>query len=139
MKPIDCEKILFPVNALLTAVIFFLINPAIHIYAGWFPDKKDSLWLVPVWILGISAVVWFFTSLSMPWMIRKGIFEDRRLNRPLQPGRPQVDVSRVAGQILNFLFHMIFLLAICFFMVSEMKKGTTGKVLFSRNISWNAS
>ncbi len=135
MKPVNFEKILFPLNALLTAAIFFMITPTTYIYTHWFPEKNDSLWLVPAVVMGVSAVIWFVTSLNMPRLIQKGIFEDRR--KDSRPAR--VDVSRVAGMVANFLFHMIFLLLMCGLLVAEMRSGTPGRVLFSRNTVWHAS
>lgn len=136
MKPVDFEKILFPLNGLATAAVFFLIFPTTHIYAGWFPEKKGSLWLIPAGILFFSASVWFFTSLITPKLIRRGIFEDRRKTGRDRPDR--VDISKVASAVLNFVLHMTFLLVMSAFLAAQVRSGSIGDLLFSRNVVWRA-
>lgn len=137
MKPIDFSKILFPINAIITAFVFFLLAPSTHIYAEWFPEKKDSLWLIPVTVIFISSALWLLTSLNLPKLIEKGIFEDRRKNdRSSCPDKP-MNIWKTVWPVFVFIFHMTLLGAMCIGLVAEMKSEATGKIFFN-NIAWRA-
>ncbi len=137
MKPVNLEKILFPLNGVVTAVVFFLLAPTTRIYASWFPEKKAELWWAPVGLLVFSAVLWIFTSLAMPHLIKKGVFEDRRKGMPRE-GRANVDLSRVLGALSVFTFHMAVLIIMSVTLVIGMNKGMTGKIFPRGNIAWDA-
>ncbi len=136
MKPLNLEKILFPVNAIVTAVVFFLLAPTTRIYARWFPEKKDSMWWIPVWVLGISVVLWVATSLAMPYLIRKGVFEDRRKAARGDGPQPPVRLSKVFGAVSVFVFHMIILIALSLSLIVEMRKGGSERLFPGHNIVW---
>ena len=137
MKPINFEKILFPVNAIITAVVFLFLTPTTYIYAGWFPDKKDSLWLFPAAAISISTVLWLSTSLNLPKLIQKGVFEDRRKNARSSEASAPINIWRTIWPVAVFIFHMTLLAGICVSLIAEMKSGATGNLLFN-NIVWRA-
>ena len=121
MKPINFEKILFPANAIITAVVFFFLTPTTYIYARWFPDKKDSLWLIPAAIVFTSAMLWLLTSLNLPKLIKKGVFEDRRKNDRSSQGPAPMNVWRTVWPVIVFVFHMTLLAGMCASLIWEMK------------------
>lgn len=136
MKPIDFGKILFPVNAAVTAVVFFLLVPTTYVYSSWFPDKKDSLWLVPAAVLLGSAAVWLMTSLNLPKLIEKGIFEDRRKNDRSSAGQTPMNVRRTVWPVLVFIFHMGLLGLMCISLISEMRRGAGENIFFNDRMFW---
>ena len=137
MKPVNFEKILFPLNAIITAVVFFLLKPSTYIYAQWFPDKKDSLWLIPAGVIFTSAVLWLLTSLNLPKLIQKGVFEDRRKNDRSSEEVAPMNVRRTLWPVLVFIFHMALIAGMCASLIVEMRSDTTGHLLFN-NIVWRA-
>lgn len=131
MKPVDFARILFPINAIITAVVFFLLAPSTHIYAEWFPEKKDSLWLIPAAVVLLSCVLWLLTSLNLPRLIEKGIFEDRRKNdRSSVPSVP-MNLRKTIWPVAVFIFHMAIIGAMCMILLAEMRNETTGKFIFN--------
>ena len=114
---------MFRANVTVTAIVFVLIAPTIHIYAHWIPDKKDSLWLIPLRVIGISACIWFLANLFLPLLIQWGIFDDRRTRpRDLLP-LPAVRLIRITAPVLVFIVHMALLVAISWGLVTFMKGG----------------
>jgi hypothetical protein len=80
------QQVIFRLNILITAVVFFLLTPTVRIYRSWFPDKKDSLWLLPVAVIFMSSALWILARLGIPYFIRKGWMQElRQDDRPGQP------------------------------------------------------
>lgn len=132
MKPFDFSKVLFPINAIITAVVFFLLVPSTRIYAKWFPEKKDSLWLIPVTVIALSAALWLWTSLNLPELIKKGVFEDRRKDARSSGAPVPMNIRRTIYPAIVFIFHMALLIGICICLIAEMRSGATGN--FFNNI-----
>lgn len=107
----DFKKNILKLNVLATLLVFAVLTPSVRIYARWFPDKKDSLWLLPLGVVGISSLLWFFASLSLPALIRKGIIKDLRAS-----ARRQEQISfwerilKTAVPVVLFSFNMLLLI-----------------------------
>jgi hypothetical protein len=129
VKPLDFEKIFFPVNAVITGIVFFLLAPTTQIYAEWFPDKKNSLWLIPAIAIGGSGLLWIVVSLNLPKLIERGIFEDRRKGRRQPERSKRARIFRSLVPITVFFFHMALMLGICISMIVYMRSGSFGKLL----------
>ena len=129
MKPPDFHKILFPLNVAVTGLVFILLAPTVRIYRGWFPEKKDLLWLFPFSVLMLSSLVWFLASLSLPLLIRKGIFEDRRLAPRPAPDTLHRHFFRQFMPIAVFLIHALVLLLLSAALVDFMKTNPLERLL----------
>lgn len=129
MKPIDFPKILFRVNVAITGIVFILLAPTFRIYAWWFPEKESSLWLFPLAVLLVSSLLWMAASLSMPWLIRKGWFEDRR-SEP-RPGQTALKIRlfKSSLQLAVFLFHMLLLIGMAASLVRFMRSDLFDQML----------
>jgi hypothetical protein len=107
----DFKKSIFKLNVLATLLVFAVLTPSVRIYARWFPEKKDSLWLLPLGVVGISSLLWFFASLSLPALIQRGIIKDLRAS-----ARRQEQISfwerifKTAAPIALFSFNMLLLI-----------------------------
>lgn len=85
MKIIDPERWIFNLTSLAIAAVFILLMPSTQVIARWFPGKTDWLWFYPGVMFALSFVFWLLYRLSIPALIQKGFFEERRRNRePLQ-------------------------------------------------------
>ncbi len=110
MRGDDFRRNIFKLNVLATLLVFALLTPSVRIYARWFPDKKDSLWLLPLGVVGISAVLWFFTSLSLPALIRWGIVKDlRKSARSAEEVSFRERILKAAAPIVLFSLNMLLL------------------------------
>lgn len=138
MKPINFDKILFPVNAVITAAVFFLLMPSTYIYAKWFPEKKDSLWLIPAGVAFTSVALWLLTSLNLPKLIQKGVFEDRRKNTRSSGEVEPMNVRRTIWPVIVFIFHLSVIAGMSAALISHMRNSERGSSLFN-NIVWKAS
>lgn len=108
MKRPDFQKLVFQLNVGITALVFFLLSPTVHVYQSWFPDKRNSLWMIPVITLGLSLSLWLFASLTLPWMIEQGWVKDLRQNS--REGEPVIRLSKILGPMLISLFHLSLLI-----------------------------
>lgn len=129
MKPFDYQKILFWVNILVTALVFVLLAPTVHIYSWWFPEKRDTLWLLPVGVMTLSLFLWIAASLSMPYLIQKGWLEDRRrLPRPGETAR-RVKLYKTLMPVVIFLFHSLLILGLAVSIVTFMRGDSLERLL----------
>ena len=135
MKPINFQSLFLPLNAAITGIVFFLLFPTTRIYASWFPDKKNELWLLPASIVLVSSALWLLGSLSTPFLIRTGIFEERRRGpRPDETAR-RVRVFKASMPVLSFFFHMILLIALCMSVISAARARSEDKSF--KGVAWN--
>ena len=135
MRPINFQSFFLPFNAVITGIVFFLLSPATRIYAAWFPDKKDQLWLFPLAVVLFSSVLWLLGSLSTPLLIRSGIFEDRRRDPRSGTTAARVRLFKIAVPVLSFLFHMLLLIGFCVSLIVWMRNHSAGEIL--NGVSWN--
>jgi len=135
MKPINFQSLLLPLNAIITGIIFFLLAPTTHIYTAWFPEKKDRLWLFPLAVVIFSSLLWLVGSLSTPFLIKSGVFEDRRCGpRPEETAR-RARLFKMVFPIVSFLFHMAVLIGLCASMILWTRNQSAGENLFG--VLWN--
>lgn len=121
MKPPDFEGWIFRLNVIVTGFVFFLLAPTTQIFSSKFPDKKDTLWLFPLSVVSASLGLWFLMRLALPWMIRKGIFEDRRkIPRP-QSRRGWERLEKIFFPVVVLALHLLLLIALCVMMVLFMR------------------
>ncbi len=120
---------------MITGAIFFLLMPTTQIYTSWFPDKKAQLWLLPAGVLLISSLLWMAASLSTPFLIRCGIFEDRRRGDRQGNAESRVRVFKSILPVISFAFHMLLLIGICISMVLWTKHRSSGEI--ENEVNWN--
>lgn len=107
----DFKKSIFKLNVLATLLVFAILTPSVRIYARWFPEKNDSLWLLPLGVVGISSLLWFFASISLPALIRKGLIKDLRASARQQEKIPVGErIIKTAAPIALFAFNMFLLI-----------------------------
>ena len=135
MKPVNFQSFLFPINGILTAVVFFLLSPAVRIYARWFPDKKDALWFFPLGVVLGSAVLWLSASMATPYLIKRGIFENRRRDSRPEDSEAAKRFWKMIFPILIFVFHMLVLIGICISVLVGMRNNSSDDNI--RDILWN--
>ena len=110
MARIDFQKLIFRFNLVVTGAVFFLLTPAVRIYRSWFPDKKDSLWMLPVGVVLASSLMWLLTSFGMPYLIEKGWVRDRRQEiRPLEASAIQ-RLLRIGLPVALTTFHLLLVI-----------------------------
>jgi len=131
MKLWNFEKFFFRFNILVTMIVFVLLTPATQIIASWYPDDKNTLWRFPVFIIGISGIVWFVASLCLPYLFKWGFFEERRTG-PRDPIRPSsVRLLRIGSPIFVFIVHLLILLFCCFCLVVFMQSHTLSQLFLN--------
>lgn len=129
MKPPDFHKIFFPFNVALTGIVFILLAPTVRIYSGWFPEKRNALWLLPLFVMLLSSLVWLLATLSLPALIKKGLLEDRR-SKPRFIQIPfQSRFFRQVMPIAVFVIHMLVLLLFSATLIDFMKTGPLERLL----------
>ena len=135
MKPLNFQSFLLPLNGVITGIVFFLLFPTTHIYASWFPEKKNQLWLFSLGIALGSAFLWLLGSLSTPFLIKSGIFEDRRRQPRSEETAARVRYFKMALPIASFLFHMFLLIGLCVTMIVWTRGHSAHETL--EGVSWN--
>ena len=124
MRGADFKKLIFNLNLLTTLLVFIVLTPSVRIYASWFPDKKDSLWLLPLGVVGVRSFLWFLTSLSLPVLIRWRIVKDLRKSERGQGETVYwVRVFNAALPVVLFGIIMILLIIFSAALVHFMKSG----------------
>ena len=115
------------VNVLATAIVFLLLMPTVRIYASWFPDKKESLWLLPAGVTLISCLLWFLASLSLPLLIRWRVVAD--LRKDLRPPAPLAQkMIRTLSPILVSIFHTGMVIWFCAALIRFMQSNAFDKL-----------
>lgn len=109
MRHLDLQKIIFRFNIIITASVFFLLAPTVRIYRSWFPDKEDSLWIIPVAVVFVSSLLWLLSRLAIPYFIRRGWMKE--LRRESRPGVPLIDRFLSFGPSAALTaFHLLLLI-----------------------------
>ncbi|MCB9799224.1 MAG: hypothetical protein H6757_00515 [Candidatus Omnitrophica bacterium] len=129
MKMIDFEKIVFRISVLTVGAIFILLAPTTHIFASWYPGKKDILWIVPACVIGVLSILWLMVRLCLPLLIQKGVFEDRRKTTRSANERTPVNISRVVLSTLQLTMQLLLLLGMCVAIVAFMRGDTMDQLL----------
>ncbi len=105
------------------AAVFLMIHPSVSIVAHWFPGKTNHLWCYPAELFTFGLLTWILYRLSLPALIARGIFEDRRL------GVRQVPVGKFQKRwrwwlpVLRLTFQTFFLAAFCAGVLAWMQSG----------------
>ncbi|MCM8775224.1 MAG: hypothetical protein NC930_02560 [Candidatus Omnitrophica bacterium] len=131
MKPFDFQPVLFRMNVFITGIIFILLAPTTRIYVWWFPDKKDTLWLLPLSVIGLSSVVWLVASFSMPLLIKLGWVEDRRKEPRTQHHATVVRLLKMIFPILVFAVHMLVLIFFSASLIAFMRSAAYDRILIN--------
>ena len=129
MKIFDLEKWVFYLTALAIAVVFIFLTPTTQIIAGWFPGKTDRLWVYPGVLFSGGFIFWTVYRLSLSYLVRKGIFEDRRGRASRTPLRGW---ARIMGWVLPALrlsFQVLLLAGTCVWALAVMRSGWLQKLL----------
>jgi len=121
MKVWNFENIFFRLNISLTILVFSLLTPATRVFGAWFPDRREILWLLPLAVITASSLIWFALSMSLPWLIKKGFFEDRRGNSRKEDEQSKIQVARIAGNVFNLFFHLVLVVLFCYCVTVFMK------------------
>ena len=102
------QKIIFRLNIVITAIVFFLLTPTVRIYRSWFPEKQDSLWILPVAVILVSSALWILARLGIPYFIRKGWMEELRQD-PRPPAPWPQRFLRIGPSVALTVFHLLVL------------------------------
>ncbi len=109
MRHLDLQKFVFRINLVITAIVFFLLTPTVRVYQSWFPDKKDSLWVIPVAVVLVSSSLWLLSRLAIPYFIRKGWMKE--LRQEVRPQDPLLDrFLRFSPSAALTSFHLLLLI-----------------------------
>lgn len=117
MKIFDFEKIIFWINGITILVVIVLLAPTTHIVASWYPEAKEILRFLPAAVLIISSLFWLGMRLSLPWLIKWRIFEDRRRTLFRDPVLLTEKFRRLFLPLLTLTFQMacLILMTVCLF------------------------
>ena len=124
MKIFNFQKIMFRINVVVITIVFVLLLPTTRIIAAWYPGQTDLLWFFPVAVLVITTLLWFMTSLSIPFLIKKGIFEERR-----KTPRPELRWTfrrfwRITLPVITLVIQMLLLIFLCMSLIAFMRSET---------------
>ena len=131
MRFSNLQTIVYRLNVLLTGIVFMLLSPTVRVYAWWFPDKKNSLWLFPVLTVIFSCFLWLMTRLSIPFLIRLGILRELR-KQPRAETSWVEKMIKIVPPILICGFHLFLVIFFSASLISFMQSGAIGN-LFLRN------
>lgn len=129
MKRSRAETILFRLNLIVIGLIFLFLAPTTHVFSRWLPDQDNALWLIPVLLAGLSAFIWFLMRLSIPLLIRLGIYEDQRkvpASRLMPAGER---LMRMTVPMVSLLIQLLILTVLCAGLVSFLKKDSFDRFL----------
>ena len=113
MKIIDPERYIFTLTSFAIAAVFILLTPSTRIIAHWFPGKTDWLWVYPGTLFALSFILWFVYRLSLPGLIEKGFYDDRRKNRPPSQLSFEERTWRWLRPMLRLLAQVFLIAALC--------------------------
>ena len=129
MKIFDPEKWIFYLTALAMATVFVFLTPTTQIIAFWFPGKTDWLWFYPSFFFAAAFSLWTAYRLSLPYLVRRGIFEDRRCPSGRAVLRGPGRWLRWMQPALRLLFQTLLLAGVCSWAVAFMRSGWFQKLL----------
>ncbi len=130
MRIFDLEKWIFYSTAFAIAVVFVFLTPSTHIITRWFPGKTDRLWLYPELLFSAGFSLWSVYRFSLTFLVRWGVFEDRRLQIPRVPLSNGVRLLRWILPAVRLLFHVLLLAGICAWALALMREGFFGKIFY---------
>jgi len=132
--------VVFRINVICVGFVLVLLAPTTSMIASWYPGKKDILWLCPVGVLGICSFLWFLMRLSIPALIRWGIFEDRRERPRDQDLSGFVRVWRISFPMLVLIIQISILIFMCMcvlgFLRSDTLVGIIQNIPFKQRNFW---
>jgi len=129
MKIFNFDKIFFRINVIAVLIVFILLAPTTHIVASWYPGKRDILWLLPLAVLIGSIVLWLLTALSMPRLIKWGIFEDRRKKPRNETVHQMRRVFRITMPMIMMAVQVGVLIGMCMCLIAFMRGDTLAQYL----------
>ena len=129
MKIFDPEKGIFYLTAFAMATVFVFLTPTTQIIALWFPGKTDRLWFYPAFFFTAAFCLWTAYRLSLPYLVRRGILEDRRRPSGRMPLRGPGRLLRWMQPALRLLFQVLLLAGVCSWTVAFMRSGWFQKLL----------
>jgi len=129
MKIFDPERWIFTLTSLAIAAVFILLTPSTSIIARWFPGKTDWLWIYPGLLFVLSLILWLIYRLSLPRLIEKGIFEDRRKNRQLPELSSSERTWRWLRPMLRLFIQVFLIAALCSTVLTWMRSGKNRDLL----------
>jgi|GEM_PF-2606077 len=128
MKIWDLEKWVFRLSIFATIAVFILLAPSTYVVSRWVPERRETLWLLPLGVTAVSSFFWFLVRLAIPFLIRIGFFEERRtLARPGVKIFPDRAV-RIGVPIANLCLHFIILISFCFCLVRFLRSDRLGSI-----------
>ena len=112
------ELILFRLNVLSVVIVAILLAPSSQIIASWYPaSHKEILWWIPVGTVGTCSVLWLIYKLSLPSLIHRGLFPDRRQQSRQEEYKRAYRIFRLIWPVLLLIIQtgMILLMAMSLF------------------------
>jgi len=129
MKIIDPERWIFNLTSLAIAAVFVLLTPSTAIIAHWFPGKTDWLWLYPGLLFTFSFLLWLLYRLSLPALIERGVFEDRRKDREVMELSAPEKLWRWVRPMLRLFTQVFLIAALCSSALTFMRSGKNREIL----------
>lgn len=114
MKIIDFEKIILRVNLVAVAIIFVLLIPSSGVVASWFPENENAFWILPILIVSVLSTLWFLIRLNLSALIKRGVFENRRLSPREQENSKTKTFWLVTFSVLTFVTEMFMIIGMAF-------------------------
>ena len=136
MKPPNFERVIFTLNLIAIAIVAVLVAPTTQIFAWWYPERENILWLVPAIVLGTCCILWLIMRMSIPLLIRWGVYEDQRKQiRTKEDPKPLRLIKMIVPMVtltIEMLLLMFMIMCVMAFLRSETIEDVLTKLTFKQ-------